>query len=564
MVDHPRWWQSAVVYQIYPWSFQDSNGDGIGDLQGIISRLDYLNDQTPGSLGVDAIWLSPIYPSPMADFGYDVADYCNVDPRFGTLEDFDHLIKEAGRRGIRVIMDLVLNHTSAQHPWFQMSRSSRDSLTRDWYCWADGRGFGRRPSNWNARFGGSSWTWDRAAKQYYLHSFLAEQPDLNWNNPALRQAMWKVVRFWIDRGVAGFRLDAINWLGKDVRWPDNPRCFGWRGFTRQVHQYDRDQPLAHEVMRELRALVAAHPGVVLVGEASADTPGGPAAFYGDGSNELHTVFDFRLLKAPWQAERFRALIAAGQASVPPGGQPSIVFSNHDQSRHIDRYGNGGNAERRARAAAVLLFTLRGTPFLYYGEELGMRDGRLRYHELRDPYTKRFWPFRTGRDPARTPMQWDASAHSGFTTGVPWLPVSDNAPTVNVVGQANDPSSLLSLYRRLIRLRQSTPALTHGAYHQVDSSDRNCLVFLRENNRDRDAEHTILVAVNFSSRPITCALPNQHRQGRLLLSTLEPSGDRPIWATGHLDLQPDEAVIISLRAAPDVDGHPSDPRSRSAP
>lgn len=556
MVDHPPWWQSAVVYQIYPWSFQDSNGDGIGDLPGIISRLDYLNDGTVHSLGVDAIWLSPIYPSPMVDFGYDIADYCNVDSRFGTLADFDQLVHEARRRGIRIIMDLVLNHTSSRHPWFQQARASRSAPTRDWYYWADGKRWGRPPSNWNARFGGSSWAWDRNAKQYYLHSFLTAQPDLNWHTPALRQAMWDVVRFWLNRGVDGFRLDAINWLGKNPRWPDNPRRFGWRGYSRQIHLHDRDQPLAHEVMRELRSLVAAHPDVVLVGEASADTPGGPAAFYGNGSNELHTVFDFRLLKSPWDAARFRALIAAVDASVPPGCQPSIVFSNHDQSRHITRYGKGGNADRRARAAAVLLFTLRGTPFVYYGEELGMRDGRLRYHELRDPYTKRYWPFRTGRDPARTPMQWDASPHAGFTTGTPWLPVSYHASTLNVERHRRDQTSLLSLYRRLIRLRKEMPALTHGAYRQIDSSDPNCLTFLREVDGNEAVEPVALVAVNFSSRPMTCVVPNLNCEGRLLLSTQEPLGDRQPWRRGQLDLLPDEAVIISLHGAVDAEAHQS--------
>ncbi len=547
MTADPLWWPTATVYQIYPWSFQDSDGDGIGDLPGIISRLDYLNDGTSDSLGVDAIWLSPIYPSPMRDFGYDVADYCNVDPRFGTLDDFDRLVREAQRRGIRIIMDLVLNHTSDQHPWFQKARSSRSAPERDWYYWADGKGKGlcRRPSNWNARFGGSSWTWDATSGQYYLHSFLAHQPDLNWHNPVLRTKMFDVVRFWLDRGVQGFRLDAINWLGKDIRWPDNPVRFGWRGYTRQIHRYDRDQPLAHEVMRELRSHVAASPDVVLIGEASADTPGGPAAFYGNGSDELHMVFDFRLLKSPWRADRFREVIADMERAVPSGGWPSIVFSNHDQSRHIDRYGRGGDADRRARAAAVLLFTLRGTPFIYYGEEIGMRDGRLRYRDLRDPYTKRYWPFRTGRDPARTPMQWDGSHQAGFTTGRSWLPISRNASTINVERESKDPSSLLSLYRRLIRLRKTTPALQQGTYLPLDSTDPHCVAFVRKQESGAASAEGVLVAVNFAPRKLSCALPGMLRKGRLLLSTHESIGDRRPWRAGRLDLQPDEAVIVSL-------------------
>jgi alpha-glucosidase len=545
MIGNPPWWQSSVVYQIYPWSFQDSNGDGIGDLPGIIARLDYLNDGTPASLGVDAIWLSPIYPSPMHDFGYDVADYCKVDPRFGTLDDFDRLVKEAERRTMRIIMDLVLNHTSSAHPWFQEARSSRSARTRDWYYWADGKGFWRRPSNWNARFGGSSWTWDSLAGQYYLHSFLASQPDLNWHTPSMRQAMWKVVRFWLDRGVQGFRLDAINWLGKDVRWPHNPLRFGWRGYTRQLHRYDRDQPLAHEVMRELRAVVASYPDVVLIGEASADSPDGPASFYGNGNDELHMVFDFRLLKSPWRADRFRALVEAYERAVPAGGWPTLVFSNHDQSRHIDRYGRQGQPDRRARAAAVLLFTLRGTPFLYYGEEIGMRDGRLRYQDLRDPYTKRYWPFRTGRDPARTPMQWDGSPQAGFTTGWPWLPVPRNAATINVERESSHPSSLLALYRRLIRLRKATPALVLGSYIPQAATDPHCLVFLRQEDRAVASRRDILVAVNFAPRRSSCSVSGLVREGTLLVSTHEAIGGRTPWTPGRLDLQPDEAIIVAL-------------------
>lgn len=545
----PPWWQGAIVYQIYPWSFQDSNGDGIGDIPGILSRLDSLNDGTERSLGVDAIWLSPIYLSPMADFGYDVAGYCQIDPRFGTLEDFDQLVRESRKRGIRIIMDLVLNHTSDQHPWFQKSRASRSAPERGWYYWADGKGYWRRPSNWNARFGGSSWSWDADTRQYYLHTFLSHQPDLNWQNPALRAKMWEVVRFWLDRGVQGFRLDAINWLGKDVRWTDNPSRWGWRGYTRQIHLYDRDQPLAHEVMRELRAVVSAYPDVVLVGEASADTRGGPVAFYGNGSDELHTVFDFRLLKSPWRADCFRAVIADAERSVPPGGWPSIVFSNHDQSRHINRYGHGGDADRRARAAAVLLFTLRGTPFLYYGEEIGMRDGNLRYRDLRDPYTKRFWPFRTGRDPARTPMQWDGSPQAGFTKGQPWLPVSRKARSVNVERESADPSSLLHMYRRLIRLRKATPALQRGAYKALAAADADVLAFLRIDESPSKSEQAVLVAVNFSSRVAACSLPGLTCEGALRFSTHEPLEDRRPWNCGRLELQPDEAVIVSLTTTP---------------
>jgi len=539
----PPWWQSAVFYQIYPWSFQDSNGDGIGDLRGIQSRLDYLRDGTTASLGVDAIWLSPIYPSPMRDFGYDVSDYCNIDPRFGTLTDFDELLREAHRRGLRVIMDLVLNHTSDQHDWFRESRTSHNSSRRQWYCWADGKAFGRRPNNWNARFGGSSWTWDPQARQYYLHSFLKEQPDLNWQHPPVRKAMWDVVRFWLDRGVDGFRLDAINWLGKDMRWPDNPFRFGLRGYTRQHHLYDRDQAIAHEIMGELRQLVSAYPDVALIGEAAADTPGGPASFYGHGDDELHLVFDFRLMKSPWRADSFRRFLSDHVPAIPKGGWPTIVFSNHDQPRHIDRYGTGGDAQARARAAALLLLTMPGTPFLYYGEEVGMRNGRLRYRDLRDPYTKRFWPFRPGRDPARTPMQWDASSHAGFTAGRPWLPVSPDFSQLNVAREAVDPRSLWSLYRSLLQLRRMSPALCRGEYRLIDGCPDDCLVYLREARTDQGWER-ILVAVNFAELACEFSLPTVPSQGRVLVST-DPLAGEALWDPRHTHLGPNEGQLVRL-------------------
>ena len=548
MVDVPGdlscpWWQSAVFYQIYPWSFQDSDGDGIGDLRGIEARLDYLRDGTPASLGIDAIWLSPIYPSPMHDFGYDVSDYCNVDPRFGTLADFDSLLQQAHRRGLRIIMDLVLNHTSNQHPWFLESRSSPNSAKADWYCWADGRSFLRRPSNWNARFGGSSWTWDPSRRQYYLHSFLKEQPDLNWQHHSVRAAMWDVVRFWLDRGVDGFRLDAINWLGKDLRWPDNPIRFGWRGYTRQKHLYDRDQPVTHQIMQELRRVLSAYPDAVLIGEAAGDTPGGPAVFYGNGDDELHLVFDFRLLKSTWRAEAFRRFLTEHVPAIPKGGWPTIVFSNHDQPRHIDRYGMDGDAEARARAAALMLFTLPGTPFIYYGEELGMRNAKLRYRELRDPYTKRFWPFRPGRDPARTPMQWDESAQAGFTSGRPWLPVAPDYPEHNVNTEAADLRSLLSLYKRLITLRRMSPALMRGGTSVVRADVPDCLVYERVAQSADGTTERMLTMVNFSERQIEVTLPQSVADGRTLLSTNPDASLGPM--TRHMRLGPNEGRLVQL-------------------
>ncbi|HKT34195.1 MAG TPA: alpha-glucosidase [Nitrospira sp.] len=538
------WWQSAVFYQIYPWSFQDSDGDGIGDLRGIESRLDYLRDGTAASLGVDAIWLSPIYPSPMRDFGYDVSDYCNVDPRSGSLADFDSLLREAHRRGLRVIMDLVLNHTSDRHPWFLESRSSRRSPKADWYCWADGKSCFRRPSNWNARFGGSSWTWDAARGQYYLHSFLKEQPDLNWQHRPVRAAIWDVVRFWLDRGVDGFRLDAINWLGKDLRWPDNPLRFGVRGYTRQEHRYDRDQPATHEIMQELRQLVSAYPDVVLIGEAAADTPGGPESFYGTGEDELHLVFDFRLMKSEWRVDSFRRFLTEHVPAIPKGGWPTIVFSNHDQPRHIDRYGKDGDAEARARAAALMLFTLPGTPFIYYGEELGLRNAKLRYRELRDPYTKRYWPFRPGRDPARTPMQWNGTAQAGFTSGRPWLPVAPNYAEHNVTEETADPCSLLSWYKRLMALRRMSPALMRGGAAVGHADVRDCLLYERMAPSADQKTERMLTMVNFSERRIEVTLPRSWANGRTLLST-DPAAERVEPMTRQVRLGPNEGRLVQL-------------------
>ena len=418
-------------------------------------------------------------------------------------------------------MDLVLNHTSDQHPWFIESRSSRTSAKRDWYYWADGTGARRPPNNWAARFGGSAWTHDRHTDQYYLHSFLPEQPDLNWTNPAVREAVFDVVRFWLDRGVDGFRLDAINWLGKETSWPDNPRRLAWRSYYRQVHRYDRDQPHTHEALRALRASLKDRADILLVGETSSDTPGGPAAFYGDGSNELHEVFDFRLLRSAWHPEVFRRLIVDSDRAVPQGGWPPVVFSNHDQSRHIDRYGAGGDPIRRARAAALLLFTLRGTPFVYYGEELGLRDGRLKRSDLRDPYTIRYWPWKTGRDPARTPMPWNDSPQAGFTSGTAWLPLSPGWRQTNVACEQQDPGSMLSLYKRLIRLKKGSKALTAGTYHPIEGGPDECLLFRRDCHLEGQRE-SMLIAVNFSARVHKISLPavsEVARTGTLLLSPI---------------------------------------------
>ena len=369
------WWRTGVVYQIYPRSFADHDGDGFGDLAGIIDHLDHLNDGTPASLGVDAIWLSPIYPSPGLDVGYDVSDYTGVDPRFGTLADLERLVAEAHRRGIRVILDMVLNHSSQDHPWFVASRASRDNPYADWYIWRDAAGRTRDgrprvPNNWVSFFGGSAWTWDETRGQFYLHTFLPEQPDFDWHHPAVRAALLDVIRVWLDRGIDGLRFDVFNAFFKHPAVPDNPRRIGRRGaYSWQDHRFDKDRPELHDLLAEIRAIVDEKPGRMTVGELFAGSPAVAAGYTSPG----HLVFDFRLVETRWSARAFARSIADREAVFGPGRWPTVVLSNHDRSRHASRYGDGRNTDARAKVAAVLALTLRGTPFLYYGEEIALRD-----------------------------------------------------------------------------------------------------------------------------------------------------------------------------------------------
>lgn len=369
------WWQTGVIYQIYPRSFKDSNGDGIGDLQGIIDHLDYLNDSTSASLGVDAIWISPFYPSPMADFGYDIANYTEVDPLFGDLRTFDRLLDEAHQRGIRVILDFVPNHTSDEHPWFIGSRSSRDNSRRDWYIWQDAQPDGSPPNNWASMFGGPAWTWDERTGQYYLHLFHEKQPDLNWRNPEVKAAMYDVMRFWLERGVDGFRVDVIGFMVKDEQFRDNPLRPNVNGispndlWSRLEHVYDIDQPEVHDIIREFRALVDSYGARVLIGEVWAEPRSKWVQYYGAQLDGLHLPFNFELLHLPWTAQAFRASIDNLEAALPPGAWPNYVLGSHDMPRLATRFG-----EHAVRVAAMLLLTLRGTPTIYMGEEIGMNNG----------------------------------------------------------------------------------------------------------------------------------------------------------------------------------------------
>jgi alpha-glucosidase len=485
------WWRDGVIYQIYPRSFADENGDGLGDLPGIVSRLDYLAD-----LGIDAIWLSPIYPSPDKDFGYDVSDYCNIDPRFGTLADFDRLVAEAHPHGIRVILDMVMNHTSDQHAWFKESSSSRDNTKRDWYLWQD------HPNNWQASFGGKAWEYDPTTSQSYLHLFTKEQPDVNWRNPAVRQAQLEVFRFWMERGVDGFRLDVFNAYFKHAGLPDNPPKFGLRGFDRQRHIYDIDQPEMLPLLNELRLLLDSYPERYAVGETYMATPQKTVSYC--SPDKLHAAFSFdfttfnsELAEAfqlyPWNPRWIMKQIARREQTFNAAGiWPTTVMSNHDLPRAASRYARGEN-DVQAWIAMALLLTLRGTPFMYYGEEIGLRDIRLRRREILDPTGKKYWPIYKGRDGCRSPMQWDNGVNAGFSTARPWLPVNPDYIHRNVLAQQADPHSLFHFTKKLLSLRKEYPALCRGDYVPLETR-RGLLAYLRST-----PEQSVLVAINFKGR-----------------------------------------------------------------
>ena len=542
-VSQPReslaWWQKGVVYQIYPRSFQDSNGDGVGDLQGVIDRLDYLKDDTPDSLGVDAIWLSPFYPSPMADFGYDVADYCDVNPLFGDLETFDRLVAEAHRRGIRIIIDYVPNHTSNQHPWFLESRSSRSSPKRDWYIWRDPRPDGSPANNWGSVFGGPAWEWDPQTGQYYFHHFLKEQPDLNWRNPEVRQAMTNVLRFWMDRGVDGFRMDVVGMILKDPDLRDNPPDPAASPtlhpddlFGRQLNVYNQDMDEVHEIMADFRRLLDSYGDRVSIGEIWYELPRW-VKYYGSSGQGLHLPFNFRLMHVPWTAEAVRRSVDELEAVLPPFAWPNYVLGNHDGPRLASRIGMA-----QARVAAMLLLTLRGTPTLYYGDEIGLENGDIPPERMQDPQGLRLGAGRS-RDVCRTPMQWDASPNAGFSTVEPWLPVSADIATRNVAVESANPNSFLSLYRSLLSYRRRTPALHGGSYRPVDTANPACFTYLRERDGGR-----YLVALNFTGQPATLSIPGEPA-GFLALSTYLDRAE-PV-SLDALKLRPDEGVIVEIRA-----------------
>jgi alpha-glucosidase len=529
-MQHAPWWQTGVIYQIYPRSFQDSNGDGIGDLRGIARRLPYLAE-----FGVDAIWLSPIFPSPMVDFGYDISDYTDIDPLFGSLGDFDAMLQAAHAQGLRVILDLVPNHSSDQHPWFRDSRASRQSPKRDWYIWRDPAENGGPPNNWLSEFGGSAWEYDRASGQYYYHAFHAAQPDLNWRNPAVRSAIYEAMRFWLRRGVDGFRVDVIWHLIKDDRFRDNPPNPAFHAGEPPHHRltplYTVDRPEVHDVIAEMRRVADEFSDRVLIGEIYLPFER-LVAYYGRNLAGVHLPFNFSLLSADWHAAAIARLIAEYEAALPAGGWPNWVLGNHDRPRIASRVGS-----EQARIAAMLLLTLRGTPTIYYGDEIAMHEVAIAPDRVRDRLGKQAAGYSLGRDGCRTPMRWDATRYAGFSTTEPWLPLDGTSGASNVAAQRHDKGSMYQLHRRLIELRRRRPALSLGGYGSV-FADGNCLVFTRKLGRER-----ILVAVNFDGEAATVSLTSGESAGRVLLSSAGDREGEPIHRS--VKLRAHEGVVVEL-------------------
>jgi alpha-glucosidase len=514
------WWKDAVIYEIYPRSFQDSNGDGIGDLNGIRSRLDYLVE-----LGVDAIWISPFYPSPMADFGYDVADYCGVDPIFGTMADFDRLLEEVHRRGLRMILDFVPNHTSDRHPWFLESRSSRNNPKRDWYLWRD------EPNNWLSHFGGSAWEFDEKTRQYYLHEFLKEQPDLNWRNPAVKAAMFDALRFWLRKGVDGFRVDVMWLMIKDDQFRDNPPNPGYRlgqpSKERLLPIYDADRPEVHDVVAEMRRVLEEFGDRVLIGEIYLPVQQ-LMSYYGKDLKGANLPFNFQLLQCPWTAQDVCQVIDDYHGALPEGAWPNWVLANHDKPRIASRVG-----AKQAHAAAMLLMTLPGTLTMYYGEELGMTDVPIPPEEVQDPAEKNQPGIGMGRDPERTPMPWDGSPLGGFTTGKPWLPLGKEHDECNVEELKKDPTSMLALYRKLIQLRRNHPVLANGKLMDV-KAEGHVLRFVRVLGGRR-----LAVILNLG---MDAACVNSE-PGSVLAATGMDRDREPVG--GQVELQGGEGLVIAL-------------------
>ncbi|MHB1341822.1 MAG: alpha-amylase family glycosyl hydrolase [Coriobacteriia bacterium] len=535
----PPWWQTGVIYQIAVPSFFDADGDGRGDLRGIMEKLDYLNDGTASSLGVGTIWLTPINTSPLNDFGYDVSDYYSINPIYGTMQVFDELVSACHERGMRVMMDLVLNHTSSEHPWFVESRSSCDNPRRDWYVWRDGRAPGRPPNEWLAVVEGSAWEYDEITGQYYYHAFLPFQPDLNWRNPEVKHEMLGVVRYWLDKGVDGFRLDLINFLYEDEQLRDNPtKLFGVRPYLAQKHLHDFSQPESLEIARDLRRLSDESGDRVLMGEICSDSREDCVAYLGDGTDRLHLSFYLDFIRQKWSAAGFRTSVQWLEEHLPPDTWPCYYLNNHDLPRTYTRLGGRGNESARAKVAAAMLLTLRGTPIIYYGEEIGMPESRVPRSVMDDPLGPKYWPLGVSRDGCRTPMQWSPGRNAGFTEGAPWLPVDGSYPLTNVELENGTPGSLLNWYRRLIHLRRAKAALHSGAYAPIEDVPRGVFAYTRQSG-----DETVAVLLNFTAQRAPVRAPGISGAAgawRTLLSTHSTEG---IECAPRLVLQPHEALIL---------------------
>jgi alpha-glucosidase len=525
-----RWWQRGIIYQVYPRSFRDTDGDGVGDLAGIREKLPYLE-----WLGVDAVWISPIYPSPMEDFGYDVADYCNVDPLFGSLADFDALVADAHSRGLKIILDFVPNHTSDQHAWFRESRSSRDNPKRSWYLWSNGKPGGGPPNNWLSVFGGSGWELDERTGQYYYHAFLKQQPDLNWRNPEVQEAMMDVMRFWMKRGVDGFRVDVIYHMIKDDQFRDNPPNPhyqpGQPTFDSYLAEHSTDRPEVHDIIEQMRRVIDEYEDRFLVGEVYLPIER-LVAYYGAGKG-THFPYNFQLISAAWDARYLAQVIQSYENALPPDGWPNWVLGNHDQPRIATRVGAA-----QARVAAMLLLTLRGTPTLYYGDEISMENVPVPPEAIRDPFEIREPGKGNGRDPERTPMQWSSEQNAGFTSGTPWLPLSSRYEQCNVEALKNDSKSVLSLYRNLIDLRRKEMALAVGSYQYLET-EGHLLAYVRQH-----AGRSFLIILNLAHEPAVYQVEAPHV--RKLIVRLSTHMDRQNERPGDVVLlRNDEGLVLQI-------------------
>ena len=535
------WWRGAVIYQIYPRSFFDSNADGIGDLTGILRKLDYVAE-----LGVDAIWVSPFYRSPMKDFGYDVSDYRVVDPIFGHLDDFDALVAAAHARGLKIIIDQVLSHSSDEHAWFQESRKSRDNVYANWYVWADAKPDGTPPNNWLSIFGGSAWQWEAQREQYYLHNFLASQPDLNYHEPAVAQQMLDELRFWLDRGVDGFRLDAINFCYHDAELRDNPakpaaarRGRGFRTdnpYAWQRHIYDNTRPENLEFLERIRALCDEFGEIATLGEITSEDPVATMDEYTAGNNRLHMAYNFELLVDEFSLDHIRSAVEQ-QESDAPDCWPCRAIGNHDVTRVVTRWSDAGDEPERAKLLNALLLSLRGTVCTYQGEELGLTEAVIARDQVRDPYGLAFWPNFKGRDGCRTPMPWTNDSKSGgFSAAEPWLPSPAEHRARSVSRQAEDPASVLSAYRTFLNWRESVPALKWGDITFFESPE-DTLVLMRQYGHDR-----VIAAFNFGAAPVAITFDPS-----LVLTALSGHGLAPVKAPhgAALELPGNSASFLTV-------------------